>query len=181
MVKRTRDQKAWDALLKKKADNKVNVGWFEESRYPNGEPIAGIAYIQNYGAVINVTDKMRGYLGVRGLHLRKDKHQVVIPPTHFMQKAIGQQKKWRDIAHEIYSLVIFGDMSDEEALKLMGETLRGSILESMIDGHYSPDSAATVFLYRNAYKDQKTTGDIAKRLSHTGQMINALSYKVEKA
>lgn len=44
-----------------------------------------IAHIQHYGRTIKVTKKMRNFLGwARGIWLRKDKKEIVIPATEFM-------------------------------------------------------------------------------------------------
>ena len=57
---------------------------------PSGEPTM-VAIVQDRGAVIPVTDAMRGYLAHTGIHLRRETTHIHVPGRRFWQSA------WRDV------------------------------------------------------------------------------------
>ena len=59
---RKKNVKLWNNLTKQLKDFDIRAGWFENSRYDDNTPIAGIAAIQNYGAHIRVSEKYKKYL-----------------------------------------------------------------------------------------------------------------------
>lgn len=59
---------------------------------PEGQPTI-VARVQDRGAVIPVTDKMRGFLSVHGLHLRADTTHIVIPGRHFWRNALRTARR----------------------------------------------------------------------------------------
>lgn len=61
------------------------VGIAADAQHSSGIMMQRLQRIQEYGAVIPVTPKMRAYLHYRGLHLRKDTNQIIIPARpHWM-------------------------------------------------------------------------------------------------
>lgn len=52
--------------------------------------LAGLGAVQEFGATITVTDKMRKYLASQGLHLRKDTTQITIPARSFLAMPLTQ-------------------------------------------------------------------------------------------
>jgi hypothetical protein len=72
---------------------------------PQGEPTM-VAKVQNDGAVIPVTEKMRGFLAATyGISLKKETTHIVIPARHFWDKSVKRAK--------------------EKAKKRAGEIMRG--------------------------------------------------------
>ncbi len=64
-----------------------NKGGSEEVS-PNLD-MAGLGAVQEFGARIKVTDKMRGYLAYAfGVHLKKTTKEIVIPPRSWLQKPL---------------------------------------------------------------------------------------------
>jgi len=61
--------------------NRVIVG------IPDGKPTT-IARVQDRGAIIPVTDAMRGYLAAHGIHLRQSTQYIQVPPRGFWTRAI---------------------------------------------------------------------------------------------
>lgn len=49
---------------------------------------AQLGAIHEFGAVINVTPKMRAYLHYNGIHLKKDTTQVIIPARSFLRDTL---------------------------------------------------------------------------------------------
>lgn len=60
---------------------------------PEGKPTM-IAKVQNDGAIIGVTEKMRGFLSAAyGIHLKASTTQIVVPGRHFWDKAFKESKE----------------------------------------------------------------------------------------
>lgn len=82
------------ATMLKKVTNKnysVFVGW-KNAEY------AKIAAIQEFGAIVNVTDKMRKFLHCNGIHLSPKKTTITIPPRAHRQKLIKKYgKSWEKL------------------------------------------------------------------------------------
>ncbi|MDR1021026.1 MAG: hypothetical protein LBL73_09735 [Synergistaceae bacterium] len=67
----------------------VWVGVKKGSRSSSGGDLADIAWVHEYGALIEVTPKMRAYLHSQGLHLKPDTEYVVIPPRSFLRATLN--------------------------------------------------------------------------------------------
>jgi hypothetical protein len=63
----------------------VKVGIFGES--------ALVACVQEFGATIKVTSKMRAFLRRFGIYLRKDKEVIKIPPRSFLRSTFDENEK----------------------------------------------------------------------------------------
>lgn len=53
---------------------------------------AGIADVHEFGKVINVTPKMRGYLNSIGIHLKKSTTKIIIPERSFLRSTAREEK-----------------------------------------------------------------------------------------
>ena len=184
-MKRKKNTKVWDALKQPQANYLIQAGWFEESKYNNGVPIGGIAAVQNYGAVINqnVTEKQRAFFHYLGIHLKKATQNlhIVIPATHFMENCQNKNKeKWRKLIQDAWTSVFLGNIEADKAMEQVAMVIEGDIAKEIANGNYPPDKPSTVQIKKSRYKDTKTKGSLDKRLIDTGQMLDALSHKVEK-
>ena len=184
-MKRKKNNKVWDALKTKHSDYLIEAGWFENSKYDNGASIGGIAAVQNYGAVINenVTEKQRAFLHYIGIHLKEETKNlhIVIPPTHFWENCQEENKeKWRNKFKEAWASVFLGNIDADKAMERMGLLIEGDIAKAVAAVDSPPLSPLTIEAKKRPYKDQKTTGNLTKRLSGTGQMLDAVSHKVTK-
>ena len=184
-MKRKKNKKAWDALTQKQADFIIKAGWFENSKYNDDTPIGGIAAVQNYGAVINqnVTEKQRKFLMLLGIFLKKTTTalHIVIPPTHFMENCQNENKeKWRKAIQDAWKSVFLGNIEPEKAMENVALIIEGDIVKAIKDVNGPPLSPLTLESKKRPYKDQKTTGNLTKRLVGTGQMRNAVSHEVTK-
>ncbi len=71
---------------------------------PNGDPTM-IAKVQDQGATIQVTEKMRGFLAAAyGIRLRSDTTHINIPGRHFWEQSIRQGRK---IAKNRVKLILY--------------------------------------------------------------------------
>lgn len=71
------------------ASHHLEIGIFGED---NSELLM-IARVQEFGAEINVTEKMRGYLHAAGLHLRDSTEQINIPERSFMRAGFDTMRR----------------------------------------------------------------------------------------
>ena len=184
-MKRKRNQKVYNALTQDLSDYLIKAGWFENSRYDDNTPIAGIAAVQNYGATINqtVTPKQRAFLHYLGIHLKKSTEglTIVIPPTHFMENCQSKNKqKWRNIIKNAWTSVFLGNITADKAIEQLGMLIEGDIAKEIADGNYPPDKPSTVEKKLSKYKNKKTSGNLDKRLVGQGIMLDAVSHQVEK-
>lgn len=58
---------------------------------PKGKP-GLVAQVQDQGAIIRVTEKMRGYLAAHGIFLRQDTEYIEIPARKFWQQSLRRAK-----------------------------------------------------------------------------------------
>lgn len=61
-LKVTKNTKEWDrikARLMQTSPRQIDVGWFDEAKYPDGTPVAWIAMLNEYGFM--TTGKYQGY------------------------------------------------------------------------------------------------------------------------
>lgn len=184
-MKRKKNTKVWDALKQPQANYLIQAGWFEESKYNNGVPIGGIAAVQNYGAIINqdITEKQRKFFKALGIYLKKTTEtlNIIIPATHFWENCKNKNKeKWRKLLKDAWAPVFLGNIEPDKAMEQIGMVIKGDIADEIRLGDYPPDKPSTIQIKKSRYKDQKTTGNLGKRLVDTGQMLDSVSHKVTK-
>lgn len=89
-----------------------------------------IAGVHEFGCRIEVTDKMRGYLGTLGLHLKKETTHIVIPERSFIRTgADGGVGAVVEKARELVPQALAGRVNVEELYRWLGEELKGKIQE----------------------------------------------------
>lgn len=161
----------------KKLDKvKVETGWFETSRYPNGTPAAYVAAIQEHG-----------YQG----------GGVNIPPRPFMRPAEAENgKKWTKRAQVNAGKFLKDEMSIEASSNQLGMQIQDDILAKLV-GPHEPLSRITLLLRK--WRDEgieinKSTVERARRelarnpniavssntkpLDDTNYLIASLTYTV---
>lgn len=193
-MKRITNTTVYNALTKTRNDYLVQVGWFENSKYSNGEPIGKIAAVQNYGATINHPGgtpyfaKDNGQAQFVSLQnsnagkLPKTKpHTIVIPPSHFMEKTVEANKEdWKELNKNAWAAVFLGKESEDRAMKKFAMAVEGDIAKTITEINEPALKAGTIRARQNKYSNKKLKGALDKRLIATGEMLNALSHKVEK-
>ncbi len=155
---------------------KVDTGWFESSRYPDGTPAAYVATIQEYG-----------YQG-RGVN---------IPPRPFMRPAEAENgKKWIKRAQVNAGKFLKDEMLIEASSNQLGMQIQDDILAKLV-GPHEPLSRITLLLRK--WRDEgveinKSTVERARRelarnpniqvsantkpLDDTNYLIASLTYTV---
>jgi len=93
------------AQLAAKMSGEVHVGFLEGATYPDGTPVAAVAYWNEYGA--------------SG------------PPRPFFRGMIAQESPgWGD---KLKGALQFTDNDGEKALRIMGEDIQGALIQSIND------------------------------------------------
>lgn len=154
-MKRTSTDHAGDinAVLQAAAKMKLRVGWLETSRYLNGEPVAYIAAIQEYGV-----DAIQEN-GVAGRS---------IPARPFMRPAYeNNAPKWTRMAAGGFKAAVAGAIDLGDALEQIGGVAAGDIAKAI--------QAVTSPKIKYKRKNGST-----KPLVDTGQMIQSVTYHLTR-
>lgn len=130
---------------------------------------AWLASIHEYGCRIKVTDRMRAYLHKTGLHLKATTTHIVIPERAFLRNGYDESKdEVLDKCEQTIADVIGGTMSADQFCELVGLLLKGKIQDYARNLDSPPNHPYTV--------ENKGSSN---PLVDTGDMIGAISYKVE--
>ena len=171
---RKTDRKKWEALTQRLNDFKIEAGWFENNRYSDGISVAEVARVQNYGANIRVTEKMRKWFAAQGFPLKESTQNIIIPPRPFMDYAkqrVNGQEGYIKIAGTIRS-VFDKEITIEQAANQLSLWLKGAIQEEIININNPALSSMTEEMRR--VKGEKGT----KPLQATGQMLASVQSRV---
>lgn len=140
---------------------RLEVGYFDTARYPDGTPVAYIAAIHEFG-----------YAGNN------------IPARPFMRPTIAKKKQeWVKYLQGGFKRVANGQMTVNAVLAQMGAAIAGQINESIVSVTEPPLKAATVAARKRKLSDggKDAKGSISKPLVATGVLTNleySLTYKV---
>lgn len=135
----------------------------------DGISMAHLAAVQEFGVVINVTPKMRGFLGATGLHLKADTKEITIPSRSFMRGTFDeQQNELAEKADELERAILTKKMSKRLALSELGQMHRNQIQKNMkMQGKYKANHPYTV-------KRKKSSNE----LIDTGKLRQAINFEV---
>lgn len=131
---------------------------------------AWLAGIHEFGCVIPVTDKMRGFLGAHGIHLKKETKQIVIPERSFLRAGFDQSQQ--QLQREVDAALMKTLLSDRpmiEFLEGIGNSLASQIKKYARDLKTPPKSEASKIMGTKN----------SNPLIETGEMINSISYRIE--
>lgn len=135
-----------------------------------GGESAWLASIHEYGCIIKVTPKMRAYLAATGLHLKKTTTQITIPERSFLRNGYDTSKD--DVIKKVEKVmgdVVAGDMDSDQFLEMVGLLMKSRIQDYAIALDSPPKHPYTL----------KQNGGKSNPLVNTGDMIGAITYKVE--
>jgi len=185
---RKKNVKLWNHLLKELNDFEIKGGWFEESKYDDGTPVAGIAAVQNFGAHINqtVTEKQRAFLHYIGIHLKKetDKLNIIIPARPFMDNAKERIRgqEGTEVLLKAMLQVFEGKLTMKQATEQLALYIQQVIQEELKKIQEPPLAEMTIKQRASKYvskakKPNKTTSN--KPLNSTGIMFATVQGKAE--
>lgn len=142
---------------------RVSIGYFGPAFVGKEITNTGKALVQEYGAVINVTDKMRGYFLARwGIALKKD--VIVIPERAFFRT--GAKKGEAIVFAKVKELIVsalLGEISVEDFCLALGDEMKEVIQETA--AYWSDPSNAGLTVKEKGFDDP---------LIRTGDMIDAI-------
>lgn len=163
--------KALFKRLKSLKNAKVTIGWFEDTKYLDDTPVHKIAEIQEYGATIKVTDKMRKWFAAQGYPLNSHTTEIHIPPRSFIRTTIDEKsKEWAEqFRNNFKSMIEDGDLTLEQVFKKLGIRISTNIKQKISQIKEPPLSQMTIAM--------KNGND--KPLIDSGVMMQTNTYKVE--
>lgn len=152
----------------KKLDNSYTaVGFFGHGGNPSND-IAARAAVNELGATIRVTKRMRGYLAaVMGVFLKKTTNILRIPARPFMRRTASLYKRKLE-ERKVIELngIISGRFSARQALSRLGEWYVGRIKYVITKLKFTLNSGITI----------KQKGS-SKPLISSGEMRNATTHR----
>lgn len=179
------ERKLADIAKRIRGGKEVSVGFFADSKYPDGKPVAYIASIHEFGMTINVPERTQTVYRklnkdmsfARGGKFVKASvsnyatthvvpaHQIKIPSRPFFRNMIAdKQSTWGGVlAKSLPSLNYDG----AQALGVLGTIIQGELQNSIRDIRAPANSAATVAIK-----------GFDNPLIHTGHMLNSVTYSV---
>lgn len=128
---------------------------------------AWLAGIHEYGCNIPVTDKMRGWLGAHGLHLKKTTVEIHIPERSFLRTGYDTHKD--EVLKQVDKLLI--ELCSGVTAELLCETI-GQLLSSKIKDYIEELDQPANHPFTIGRKGS------ANPLVDTGDLVGAVSYKV---
>lgn len=151
-VRRTSNSEAIKKMLAELDRKEIRVGFFENSKYPDGTPIAYVAAIQEFG-------------------------YGPIPPRPFMRPAEEANKvKWvKGIASGVRA-VIAGQVTLDHALEQVGMVAAGDVRKAIKAVTDPPLAESTVRARQRRKKGKKAVS--RKPLVDTAQMLQAVNSAV---
>jgi hypothetical protein len=143
----------------------TSIGFFTKGGDPSND-IAARAIVQEFGATIPVTKKMRGFFLYKfGVALKKT--HITIPERPFMKQTFDKNKnKIHDRIIEEYNRVLDGRNTAKQALSRLGEWYRALMQLTIRGGNFVANSPLTI----------KAKGS-SKPLNDTGEMANSIEHR----
>lgn len=178
-------------LIKEMSKNySVKVGLLAENggsdEVSENLDLAGLGAVQEFGARIQVTEKMRKFLAYKlGIHLKKETTEIVIPARSWLQMPLERSQDLRAKIKEKTQLtkserelaeLAITEYGDYGILGELAQAVGVSALEQIQEafdtegfGEWTPNSPATI----------RAKGS-EMPLIDTGNLRNSITYKVEE-
>lgn len=178
-------------IMKRLKNFSIKAGWFENAKYSDNKPVAGIAAVQDGGETINHPGGTPYKFGKNGevVFVKKDTpnpagitkpHTIVIPPRPFMKPSVEDNKE--DFVGQIEIIsrqFLKGEISEQKAADKIGEAAAGNIKKAIAKVNAPPLKASTVRRKRNQYADKSVTGALTKPLTDSGHLLESVDSKAE--
>lgn len=152
---------------------KLGTKDIEIGLWGTGSPDENLAYrgsIHEYGTEIKVTEKMRGFLGHIGLHLKATTKYITIPERSFMRSTYDKENKnWYSFFLKSMDQMYRGFWKASHVVDAVGQKVKSDIQTTIEKGDFKKLHDIT--------KERKGS---SKPLIDTGDMKNRIDYKVGK-
>lgn len=160
----------WDRILKDHSKIKgcsVEIGLFGEGATP-ADNVAYRGFINEYGIEIVITEKMRGYLHVIGLHVKATTDKVVIPSRPFMRETFEKNEtKIFELIDEWYTKLVEGTIDLHGFFTRIGVLVEGLTKISIRSGEWTKNHPITI----------ENKGS-SKPLIDSGEMLNSVKFEI---
>lgn len=151
--------KALELALRHLENKVAKVGWFENSKYEDGTPVAAVAAQNEFG--------------------NPSKH---IPARPFMRPTIATKKKdWQKIAEKGAKAILADKATTENVMELLGKQVVFDIQKTISQLTQPPLSPVTIAARLARKADKKHVGSLTKPLIDTSVMFTTIISKVEDA
>ncbi|MBC3889511.1 hypothetical protein GH810_14450 [Acetobacterium paludosum] len=155
-------------ILKELSNFEIHVGILSGKA---DSKILMIAHVNEYGWQIEVTDKMRKYLGATGLHLKKETDHITIPERSFIRSGYDQNKvKLEKLMENLLKKVIMSEITVNQFTDQVGLYCVGFIQKFMTDLKSPADHPYTI----------EKKGGKTNPLMDSGELRQKITYEVVK-
>lgn len=145
-----------------------------EKQVSENMDLAGIGAVQEFGARIKVTDKMRGYFRHNfGVNLKKDTEYIEIPARSWLYEPIKDANFKKMIYDYIGDQEIFDELADKEIMKELADIIGNvgvlQILRAFenggINGEWKPNNPITIASKKSSMPLVGKNGDLRKHIT----------------
>jgi hypothetical protein len=160
VTKKPGASKALGHFAKALDKQEAKVGWFPSAVYESGEPVAGVAYVQEFGS---------------------PKH--AIPARSFMRTTQSEKKdEWKKTLTGLSKAATIGTLAADKVLPALAMAAEGHVRATITKITSPPLKASTVAARkrRRANGGKGAKASIAKPLVDTGIMLNTLTSQVKR-
>jgi len=165
--------------LEKLNTMEVKVGFFSSG----DSQLLMIATVHEFGISITVTEKMRGWLGVHGLHLKKDTTQINIPERSFIRTGIDEWAKRTGpkILRNGIDAILQGEGTAAQLGERLGIGMAGAVkamIKKVKEPPLHPFSTQRRVASVKSKKAKQKAASNPNPLMGRGRMRQAVTYKV---
>lgn len=163
----------WDAYINGLKDTSVDIGILTRDgnqKVNESFTLARLAAVQEFGVVINVTAKMRGFLRWKGMPLKNSTTTITIPSRPFMRTSFDEQVgELGRFIDDIETKIVEGKFDRKLALEIIGDFHKTEIQKNMRkQGKFKANHPFTI----------KQKGS-SNELIDTGRLVNSIDIETD--
>lgn len=178
-------------MMKRLKNFSVKAGWFENAKYSNNKPVAGIAAVQDGGATINHPGGTPYKFGSNGEVVFVEKgtpnpagvtkpHMIVIPPRPFMKPSVEDNKEdFIEQTRQISRKFLNVQISEKQAAEMIGMEAAGNIKKAIAKVNAPPLARQPFDEKKSGYADRSITGALTKPLVGSGHLLETVDSQAE--
>lgn len=164
--------KGWNRILKDHKNLRsieVGIGLFGNGNSPESN-LAYRGVIQELGANIKITSKMRGFLHSIGIHVKSSTKRIIIPRRPFSRNAFDKnENKLKRAVLKWYRDLVDGKINVDRFLKKIGVFHQGHIKKSIQTGSWVRNHPATTARKKSS-----------RPLIDKGEMLRNVKFRIKK-